>query len=212
MKKDQEKEIIANTLLEIYRQTGRRFVPAAISNRHMHLSRGDIDALFGVGYELTPIKPLSQPGQFAAKETVTLIGPKGKIDNIRVLGPARNETQVEISVSDSFVVGIKPVVRMSGDLPGSPEGELRTERGSVQLQSGVMVAARHLHLSASQAKAMELRDGQNVSLKTGGERSIILENVIVRCGEAHEMEVHLDTDEANGALLKNGGIVEVLAG
>lgn len=185
-------------------------MPAAVSNRHAHLSRNDIDALFGVGYELTPIKPLSQPGQYAAQETITLAGAKGEIKGIRVLGPARKETQVEISVTDSFRVGIQPMNRMSGDLAGSPGAKIKTERGSVELPFGVVVSARHLHLSEEQAKQLDLLDGQNVSLKTGGARSIILEHVIVRCGTGHDMEVHLDTDEANAAMIKNGDIMEIV--
>lgn len=206
----QKRDVIIQALIAIYKKTDRWFVTSATSNRHAHLCRGDIDILFGKGYELTPLKPLSQPNQFAATETVALIGPKGKIDNIRLLGPARKESQVEISVTDSFKIGVEPVMRMSGELDGSPSGTLQTATGCVQLSHGIMISARHLHLSARQAQALNLKDRQIVSLKTGGPRSIILENVVIRCGEGHEMEVHLDTDEANAAMIKNGDLMEIL--
>jgi putative phosphotransacetylase len=195
-------------LRAIFRETGKRFVPVAVSNRHAHLCRRDIDALFGDGYELTRMRDLSQPGQYAAHETLSLIGPKGRIDGIRVLGPARKATQVEISVTDSFKLGIEPTVRMSGDTAGSPGGRLETASGGVVLNEGVIVAARHLHLSTAQAEEMKLSDGQIVSLQSGGERRLVLESVVVRTGCGYEMEAHIDTDEANAALLKNGDLLE----
>ncbi len=203
-------KIRVGVLKAIKESTGKRFVPVAASNRHVHLSRHDIDTLFGNGYELSPTKPLSQPKQFAGKETVTLVGPKGKIEKIRVLGPARKDTQVEISITDSFKLGVKPVVRMSGDIAGTPGGTLVSEHGSVELSEGVMVSARHLHLSAQQAAEYGLRDGDVVGLKSKGERAVVFENVLVRSGDGHEMEVHLDVDEANAAGIKNGDILEII--
>lgn len=200
------------TIFEIYKKTGKRFAPVAISNRHLHLCREDLDSLFGKGYELNQLRPLSQPGQYASKETVSLIGPKGRIDGIRVLGPVRKHTQVEISVTDSFKLGISPVVRMSGDTAGSPGARLESASGGIDLKEGVIVAARHLHISSSQAEKMGLSDVQVVSLHTEGERSIVLEHVVVRSGEGHDLEVHLDTDEANAALLKDGNILELALG
>jgi len=197
-------------ILAVGRSVGRRFVQAAVSNRHVHLCREDIDKLFGKGYELTPLKPLSQPGQYAAKETVRLTGPKGSIDKIRVLGPARKDTQVEVSVTDTFKLGVKPVVHMSGNIDGTPGGILEGPNGKTGIAKGIMVSERHLHLSEGQAKALCLEDGQAVSLKTFGPRPVIFENVIVRSGEGHYMEVHLDMDEANAALLKNGDIMEIV--
>ncbi len=197
-------------ILAFGRTTGRRFVQAAVSNHHVHLCQADIDRLFGQGYQLTPLKPLSQPGQYAAKETVTLTGPKGSIKGIRVLGPARPDTQVEVSVTDSFKLGIKPVVQMSGNIEGTPGGLLEGPAGKAEIAKGIMVSERHLHLSEDQAKALCLQDGQAVSLKTFGPRPVIFENVIVRSGAGHYMEVHLDMDEANAALLKNGDIMEIV--
>ena len=203
-------KIRAEVLEAVKEKTGKRYVPAAASNRHVHLCQKDIDTLFGEGYQLTPVKPLSQPNQFAGKETLTLVGPKGKIEKIRVLGPARKETQVEISITDSFKLGIKPEIRMSGDTAGTPGGTLVSERASVELAQRVMVSARHLHLSGQQAAAFGLRDGQTVSLRSQGQRAVVFENVLVRSGDAHEMEVHLDVDEANAAGLKNGDILEII--
>lgn len=206
-------KIVRNeVILAVGKTMGKRFVPAAVSNRHVHLCRADIDRLFGAGYQLTPVKPLSQPGQFAAKETITLYGPKGSIAGIRVLGPERSDTQIEISVTDSFKLGIKPVVRMSGKVEGTPGGRMETAFGSAELAQGVMVSARHLHLSARQAEQLNLKDGQVISLKSTGERAIVLENVIVRSGEGHDLEVHLDMDEANAAIIRNGDLMEIVDG
>lgn len=193
----------------IYEMTGRLFVPAAASNRHVHLSEADLERLFGRGYALTPQKDLSQPGQYAAKETVTLVGPKGKLEKVRVLGPVRRDTQVEISRTDSFKLGVKPVVRMSGDVAGTPGIRLVGPRGEIDIPQGVIVAARHLHLSAQQCEAFGLHDGQVVSLQSGGERSAVLENVVIRSGRGHDMEVHVDTDEANAMAMENGEMLEV---
>ncbi|GHU63190.1 phosphate propanoyltransferase [Clostridia bacterium] len=195
----------------VYKQTGRRFVPAAVSNRHVHLSRRDLDTLFGTDYELVPMKALVQPGQFASSDTVSLAGPKGRIDGIRVLGPVRGNTQVEISLTDSFTVGIEPVIRMSGDLEGSPGARLITKRGSIELKYGVLIAARHLHVSVEQAKMLDLKNGQSVSLKKAGEREITFGNFIVRSGPAHELEAHIDRDEANAAMICDGEYLEIIA-
>lgn len=190
-------------------QSGQRYAPVGISNRHIHLSQSDLEILFGRGYALKPKSSLSQPGQFAAEETVALAGPKGKLEKVRVLGPVRPETQVEISITDSFALGVKPEVRMSGDLKGTPGIRVIGPAGSVDLLSGVMVAARHLHMSPGEAQAYGLKNGDSVSLRSTGGRGIVFENVIVRSGDGHELEVHLDVDEANAAQLKNGDLLEV---
>lgn len=210
IKTEIRKKIEAEVIQILAQQTGRRLVPAAGSNRHVHLCRADVEALFGTGYVLTQLRPLSQPGQYACEELVTLQGPKGSISKIRVLGPERKETQIEISVTDSFKLGIKPVVKMSGELENTPGGKLIGPKGSVELQKGVVVAARHLHLSADQAKKYNLQSGDVVKLKVNGFRPVVFENVIVRSGDDHEMEVHLDTDEANAAFIKNGDYMEII--
>ena len=169
-----------------------------------------MDRLFGPGSELTEVRPLSQPGQFAAKEMVTLVGPKGKIEKIRVLGPIRKQTQIEISVTDSFLLGIKPAVRLSGDLAGTPGAVIIGPAGQIEVPEGVIVAARHLHMSEREAAVYGLHDKDVVTLASSGDRAVLFENVIVRCGSGHELEVHFDTDEANAAQLKNGSILEIV--
>lgn len=194
----------------IFRKSGRIFVPAASSARHVHLCRADVEKLFGAGYALEKFRDLSQPGQFACKERVTILGPNGQILKARVLGPERSATQVEISMTDAFALGIKAPVRMSGKTQGSPACTLTGAAGSIEIPEGVIVAARHLHLSEEQAALYGLKDGQVVSLRADGERAAVLENVVVRAGKGHDMEVHIDTDEANAICLAPGAMMEVL--
>ncbi len=203
-------KIRTEALLVIKEQTGKLFVPIGVSNRHVHLCQEDLEALFGPGYQLTPIKPLSQPDQFASQETVTVVGPKGKIEKMRVLGPLRPQTQIEISITDSFALGIKPSIRMSGKLADTPGAKIIGPAGEVDVKEGVMVAARHMHISKREAEAYGLKDGQTVGLKVPGERALVFENVLVRSGDGHELEVHLDVDEANAAKLKNNDILEII--
>lgn len=181
-----------------------------VSGRHVHLSQGDLEALFGEGYELTPIKNLSQPGQFASKEAVTLVGPKGVIERVRVLGPVRSQTQVEILAGDSFKLGVPAVVRMSGKLEGTPGITLAGPKGTVAVPSGVMVAARHIHMSLAQAASMGLRDGQIVSIAFGGERGGRLDNVAIRANDSSELDCHIDTEEANALRISNGSVVRII--
>ncbi len=195
---------------EVFQKTGRIFVPVASSARHIHLSRKDVETLFGSGYQLHELKKLSQPGQFACQEQLTVVGPRGELKKVRVLGPERSQTQVEIALTDSFALGIRPPVRMSGKLSGTPGCKLVGPAGTVELSCGVIVAARHLHLSAQQAAMFGLKDGQTVSLKSDGERAVIFENVIVRAGNGHDMEVHIDTDEANCVAMSGSPMMEVL--
>ena len=185
------------------------FVPAAVSNSHVHLDRESVDALFGKGYELQKLKDISQPGQYACNEFVTLEGPKRPL-KLRVLGPLRNETQVELSATDARGAGIAPVVRLSGDLKGTPGALLKGPVGAIKINSGVIVAARHLHLNSEQSRAFGLRDGDRVRLAAKGERGIVLENVIVRAGEGHELDLHIDFDEANSAMINNGDLLKVV--
>lgn len=193
-----------------YEQTGKRFVPAAASNRHIHVSAQDLETLFGKGYALKPERALSQPGQFAACETVTIAGPKGRIDQVRVLGPARGKTQVEILTTDAFRLGVKPVVRISGDIEGTPGATIIGPAGTVELASGVIVAMRHVHISVEQAAWLGLQNGDIASIRKDGIRALVLENVPVRCGEGHNLELHLDMEEANAGSIKNGELLEIV--
>lgn len=204
-------EIRRNVLTELARQGLARQVPVGISARHVHLTEADVTALFGEGYKLHPIKALSQPGQFAAREQVTVIGPRGRIERVRVLGPVRKESQIEISVSDSFVLGAKNCpVRLSGDLEGTPGVKLLGPEGQVELKKGLIVAARHLHMNDEQARAFGIHDKQIINIRVTGERPCILENVICRTGSAHTLELHLDTDEANSCSLGNEDLAEIV--
>ena len=194
----------------LFRKTGRIFVPVASSARHIHLCRADVEKLFGKGYQLQKFRDLSQPGQFACKEQLTVVGPKGQLQKVRVLGPERKATQVEIAFTDSFALGIRPPVRMSGKTAGTPGCKLIGPAGEAEISEGVIVAARHLHLSAAQAAMFGLKDGQSVSLRSEGERAVVFENVIVRAGNGHDMEVHIDTDEASAAAMAGSTMMEVI--
>lgn len=198
------------TLKAIMEDTGAKFIPVGVSNRHIHLSKDDVNTLFGEGYQLTPIKDLSQPGQFACKETVSLVGHKGRIDSIRILGPARTQTQVEISLTDSFKVGVKPLVRMSGDLAESPGATLAGPMGELKLSLGVIISARHIHMAEEEAAWYGVKDGEIVKAKMSGARSLTFENILVRAGTGHSLELHIDTDEANAAGISTGDFLELI--
>ena len=179
-------------------------LPVGVSNRHVHLSAEHLAALFGSGFQLNAAKELSQPGQYAAKETLRIAGPKGSINNVRILGPVRSETQVEISATDSFILGVPAVVRDSGHAEGSPGLTLIGPSGEVKLGRGVIVAARHIHLHTDQAAKWKMKDGQRVRIRVESERPVVFDDVLVRVSSQYQGEIHLDTDEANAALLKNG--------
>lgn len=178
-------------------------IPIGVSNRHVHLSEQDTMRLFGK-VQLTKLRELSQPNQFVYKETVTLIGPKGKIDGVRVLGPARGKTQVEISLFDGYTLGIIPPIRNSGDIENTPGITIKTPMSRITVQQGLICAARHIHMHPDDARKFGVRDGQLVSIKIGGERAIIFENVLIRVSEAYRLEMHIDMDEANAGNIRNG--------
>lgn len=185
-------------------------IPVGVSNRHVHLSRQDAAQLFGAGAELHKMKDLSQPGQFACEETVTLAGPGGVIEGVRVLGPVRGQTQVEISAADGFRLGVKAPVRDSGDLAGSAKIALIGPAGAVTLSEGVIVAARHIHMEPQDARRFGVRDKDRVCVRAGGERGVIFTEVLVRVSPAYRLEFHVDLDEANAAGLRNGNSVEIV--
>lgn len=197
-------------LTELARQ-GSKFVPVGISARHVHLTAADIEKLFGPGYQLQSLKPIVQPGQYASKEQLTLVGPKGRIEKVRILGPARPYTQVELSFTDAMKLGIKNCpIRMSGDVQGTPGLKLIGPKGELDIPQGVIIAARHLHFTDEQAQAYGVHNGQVLSVRVTGQRPCLLENVVCRVGAAHELEVHIDTDEANACALSNGDLVELV--
>lgn len=184
-------------------------VPVGISNRHIHLSQQDLETLFGEGYELTVRNDLSQTGQYAAEETVTIEGPKSSMSKVRILGPTRKETQIEISRTDSFGLGLQPPVRDSGFLEGSPGITLIGPKGKVNLDKGVIIAQRHIHMTEEDAKNFGVKDKELVSVRVGGERGVTFDNVLVRVRNDFVLGMHIDTDEANAAMLGNGQLVEV---
>lgn len=185
-------------------------VTVGLSNKHIHLSKEHIDILFGEGYELTKMKDLGQPGQYAAEEKVDVVGPKGTIKGIRVLGPARSATQIEVSFADGFALGVKPPVRDSGDLDGSPGAKIVGPKGEVTIDKGVIAAARHIHMHTSDAEKFGVADKDIVRVRVGGKRGLVFENVLVRVSPSYALEMHVDIEEGNAAGLKNGDEVEVL--
>lgn len=184
-------------------------VPVGISNRHIHLSQDHIETLFGKGYTLTKMKDLSQPGQYACEETVSIIGPKGTISGVRVLGPARKASQVELAGTDTFKVGLKPPVRDSGKIEGTPGIDVEGPKGRVHLEQGVIVAARHLHMTPEEAEKHSLKDGDHIQAIVPGPRGGIMGQVLVRVSPDYALDLHVDTDEGNAFSLANGQQLEV---
>ncbi|WP_425061316.1 phosphate propanoyltransferase [Sporomusa carbonis] len=184
-------------------------IPVGVSNRHIHLSDEHTETLFGSGYTLTREKELKQVGEFAAKETVTLVGPKGVIRGVRVLGPVRKFTQVEISRTDGFSLGVIPPLRDSGSIKGSPGIVVVGPCGAVTLSEGVICAARHIHMQEEDARQFNVTDGSRVTVTVDGPRGGTFANVLVRVNPSFRLEFHIDTDEANAAGLKNGDMVKL---
>jgi len=173
-------------------------IKAEISARHLHISREHLDILFGEGYELKKKKDLSQPGEFAAEEKIEIIGTKNSI-KMRVVGPIRKQTQVELALSDCRFLGVDPEIRVSGDLEGTPGGLiLKGPEGEVALETGVIVAKRHLHLTEEDAKKWGLKNGQIIKAIVKGKRALVFDEIAVRVGK-YSTHIHLDTDESNAA-------------
>ena len=186
----------------------RIFIELEASGRHVHVTEDQALRLFGHG--LTPQRPLSQPGQYLAQERVTLHGPKGKLYHVAVLGPARKQGQVEISLTDGKFLGITPPIRQSGDVQGSPGIVLSSENGTVSLPEGVIAAQRHLHLTPEGAQRHGVQDGQTVKLQTFTDRPLIFENVVVRVSPGFADRAHLDFDEANACGMRPGDLGRIL--
>lgn len=179
-------------------------IPIEVSAHHVHLSQADVDKLFGPGHQLTPEHELSQPGQFACQEKVDLVGPKGKIANVRVLGPTRKETQVEIAMTEQFKVGVQPPIRESGDLVNTPGIVLEGPKGTATLERGVICAQRHIHMSPDDAMRFRLRDKYVVRVRVEGDRELIYGDVVVRVNPNYRLAMHIDTDEGNAANIQTG--------
>lgn len=186
-------------------------IPVAVSARHVHLSQATLDGLFGRGHVLQVRCPLSQPGQFAAEETVAVIGPRGRLEGVRVLGPARAADQVELSRSDEIALGIDAPLRVSGDLEATPGIELAGPAGRVRLPHGVLMAVRHIHMSPEDAQRFGVHDRQRVSVAVDSDgRDLVFQDVVVRVSPQFRLELHLDTDEGNAAGVKQGATARML--
>lgn len=187
-----------------------RTIPVALSARHAHLCQADVEALFGPGYQLTRWADLSQPGQFAARETVEVVGPRRSIPGVRLLGPPRGRSQVELSLTDGVALGLSLPVRMSGEVAGTPGCHLIGPRGAVKLREGCIAAMRHVHATPEDARRLGIADGQMVYVRLAGARGLVLREVAVRVSDQFHTELHLDTDEGNGAGIRSGDRVEVI--
>ena len=174
-------------------------VPVGLSNKHLHLSAKDLEALFGAGYELHPTKPLKQPGQFAAEEKVDIVGPKGTLKGIRVLGPVRPETQIELAMTDCRAIGVSAPVRESGKLDGTPGVKLVGPAGEITIDEGVIIAKRHIHFNPEQAAGLGVENGQVVKVLIKSARTTIYDDVVCRVNPNYDLAMHIDTDECNAA-------------
>ena len=183
-----------------------RPIPIGISPRHVHLTGADVEALFGPGCVLQPQIELSQPGQFAAVQRVTLIGPRSRIEAVRVLGPVRARTQVEISRTDEYALGIDAPIRVSGDLADTPGLVLEGPAGRVTLTRGAICAMRHIHMTPAEAEDFGLQDRDVVRVRVPGERELIFGDVVVRVRSDYRLDMHIDTDEANAAELNQDSV------
>jgi propanediol utilization protein len=185
-------------------------VVAGISPRHVHLCQQDMETLFGVGYTLKKKRNLLQPSEFACEETVVIAGPKSEIKKVRVLGPIRKATQVEVSATDARILGVEPPIRISGELEGSAPIKIIGPNGTLELSKGCIIAKRHIHLSVVQSQELWIKDRDILSVKCGGERGLVFENVVARVANNMTLEFHIDTDEGNASSLTTGTEIEII--
>lgn len=204
MTKEEAVREVTSLVMDVVEEvTGASYmVPVGVSARHIHLTKEHVQALFGKGYQLTLMKRLSQPGQFACAETVELIGPKGSIKKVRILGPERSRSQVEIPYSDSRRLGVTPPIRTSGDLNGTPGIRLKGPAGIVDLDSGVIVADRHIHMTPQDAAWYGVENGDTVRAKVDGPKGGVVDKITVRVDESYKLDLHMDTDDANAFLIE----------
>lgn len=186
-------------------------IPVGVSGRHIHVTREHLDILYGKGYQLHPVKDLSQPGQFASQETVDIVGPKGSLKNVRILGPERKKTQIEVALTDAIKLGVHPPIRDSGDIAASPGVTIVGPKGSVILEEGVIAAKRHIHMTPANAQTFGVKDKDIVKVRLSGERGLIFDEVLIRVNDQFSLEMHIDTDEGNAAMVKTGGQAEIIA-
>lgn len=207
---EQITRMVLQTIESAKERQNRMTVPVGVSARHIHLTQEDVEKLFGAGYQLTKKKEL-MGGQFAANEQCTLVGLKLRaIENVRILGPVRSKSQVEISATDARTLGVSAPLRQSGDTAGSAPIALVGPKGVIYLKEGCIVAARHIHMTPEQADAVSLKDGDYVSVRMGNERGAVLDNVKIRVDESFSLEMHIDTDEANACQVKQGDFATII--
>lgn len=205
------REAVLRTVLGELARQGDFRLPVNASNRHIHLCQRDMDALFGAGYRLQKLRDLMQPGQYACREQVVMQTEAGRL-TLRVVGPVRRETQIELSVSEAIRLGVQPMIRLSGDLQGTPGCWLANGDRRTRLTQGVIVAARHMHISPEEAVLYGLRDGDRVCLYVSGPRRLTFHDVIVRSGPGHVLEAHIDREEANACGLTDGQLCRIIRG
>ncbi|MFZ5441339.1 MAG: acetate/propionate family kinase [Myxococcota bacterium] len=213
VKTNEELSIARQTAALVEQKTSvkpARNIPIAISARHVHLDQATFEKLFGAGATLTRLRDISQPGQFASEQKVNVVGPRNRLDGVRVLGPLRPASQVEVSRSDEFFLGVDAPIRDSGNTQGSAPITLEGPKGTVQLAEGLICAKRHIHMTPDDATAFGVSDGDEVEVAiTGGPRDLVFGDVLVRVSPKYRLEMHLDTDEANAAELSQGAVGEV---
>lgn len=181
-------------------------IPVGVSVRHVHLCQADLDILYGPGYKLNKLRDLYQVGEFAAREVLTLVGPgMTSIEHVRILGPLRGRTQVEVSRTDAIILGINPPVRQSGDTKDSSPITLVGPAGVLTLKEGAICANRHVHMSVEDAKGFGLKDNDTVKVRVSGDKALAFEGVQIRVKDTFKLEMHLDTDDANAAGINYGG-------
>lgn len=180
------------------------FIEVEASGRHIHLSPEAVAILYGPHYRLTKVKELSQPGQYVCQERLTISGPKGSISRVVVLGPERPETQVEISMTDALILGVKAPVRQSGDIKNSPSVRIASEQRELTINQGLIIASRHIHMTPEDALRYDVRDGDLVDVKVFGQRPVIFQDTLVRVSPKFQTRMHIDYDEANACGFTNG--------
>jgi putative phosphotransacetylase len=196
--------IVEKVLRQLQQEVETPTIPIGVSARHIHLSKEHLEMLFGRNYELTKKADLSQPGQFAANETVTVVSSKGSLERVRILGPIRGETQIEISKTDSVKLGLNPPLRESGDIKGSSPATIIGPHGSVYLLEGLIIAQNHIHMTPKDAEQFNVENGQYVKVKIQGQRPVLFDRVLIRVSPRYQLEMHIDTDEANASLSMTG--------
>jgi len=204
-----ESKTIADNIAKKLRRASKPIV-CNVSNRHVHITGENFKTLFGHSYAMRKLKNLMQPGEFASKELIEIAGPKGSIKKVRILGPFRKYTQLEISRTDCFKIGVSAPVRESGKISGSAPVKLIGPAGELELKEGCVVAARHIHMTPSDAAGLELKDGEIVRIEIKGKRGGIMGDTLVRVSPKYALECHIDTDEANAFDFKSGGYVYVV--